>query len=79
MSTNRMHVQCRLVKGNAHRVSWIPSGFAVKGKVVKLKEGDGTWNDGWVVARAARASAKPSDFILARSQDHKKMRKMTDI
>ena len=79
MSSVRMHVQCHLVKGKAHRIVWIPGEFAVEGKVLKLKEKNGTWNDRWVVEQAARDSAKPSDFVLARSQNYKKMRKMTDI
>lgn len=42
--------QCYLVTGQ-HRaqVSWIPSPFAIVGKVLRLKNRRSEWEDGWVV------------------------------
>lgn len=44
---------CRLVKpvatGEKVVVSWIPDQFAELGRVVKLKDDNGQWEDGWVV------------------------------
>lgn len=44
--------QCRLQKGNTVQMSWIPEPYCVKGKVLKLREEDGTWSDGWLVVEA---------------------------
>lgn len=43
-----LYQQCLLYKGNTAMVSWIPTEFAKKGKVVKLKV-NGEWDDGWFV------------------------------
>ena len=40
--------QCLLVKGKRATVSWIPSKFADKGKILRIKKG-GVWEDGWMV------------------------------
>lgn len=56
MAKQVFYRQCRLVKrtatGELQQVSWIPDRYAVAGKVVKLREEDGTWDDGWVVRSA---------------------------
>jgi hypothetical protein len=48
--------QCRLVKrtatGELRLVSWIPEPFASAGRVVKLRDDAGDWDDGWVVREA---------------------------
>lgn len=36
------------------KTSWIPERFAVVGKVLKLKNSDGEWDDGWVVTLASK-------------------------
>ncbi len=43
------YIQCGLVKGCLYQVSFLPSRHAVKGNVVKLREENGVWNDGWKV------------------------------
>jgi hypothetical protein len=44
--------QCHLEKptseGTTHMTSWIPEKFAVKDKVIKLRE-RGIWENGWIV------------------------------
>jgi hypothetical protein len=42
--------QCILRKGNATTTSWLPEPFAVLGKVLRLRDDAGTWDNGWVVA-----------------------------
>jgi hypothetical protein len=56
MSKVIYYKQCRLTKkhenGYWQQVSWIPEQFAVKDKVLKLKDSDGVWENGWVVTGA---------------------------
>src|SRR5262245_21037023 len=53
MARNVFYRQCRLVKrtatGECEQVSWIPEPYASVGRVVKLRDDDGAWDDGWVV------------------------------
>lgn len=54
MSKKPLYKQCRLVKntdvGCVEQTSWIPEQFAIKGKVIKIRDVDsGAWEDGWVV------------------------------
>ena len=48
--------QCRLIKrtlvGQLIQLSWIPEPHATVGKMVRLREEDGSWNDGWLVSEA---------------------------
>lgn len=50
--------QCELVKkvgpSTLTQVSWIPEKFAIKGKVLKLKEGQ-NWDDHWIVCSVSDA------------------------
>ena len=45
--------QCGLCKpiknGSISQVSWIPSKYAVLNAVLKLKDGNNIWDDGWIV------------------------------
>jgi hypothetical protein len=79
MSKSETHTQCQLQKGTANQVSWIPTKFAVPGQVVKLKNEDGSWDDGWVVESIAMQQSMPSKWVQERSMDFKKMRSMTDV
>lgn len=41
---------CRLKKGDLEQRTWIPREFAVKDKVIKIRnEATDTWENGWVV------------------------------
>lgn len=50
--------QCRLAKkvknGEYKMISWIPEEFAVKGKVLKLFDGE-NWDNGWEVISAGKS------------------------
>ncbi len=56
MAKDVFYRQCRLVKrlpaGELVQVSWIPEPHAALGRVVKLRDEDGSWDDGWVVKEA---------------------------
>ena len=52
-----LYKQCRLSKKNQSgnetwQVSYIPAKFAVVGKILKLKDNNGEWDDGWKVISA---------------------------
>lgn len=79
MSAVQLHVQCHLIRGRAHRHAWIPAHGAIVGKVLSLKEDDGTWTEDWVVVETAKASALPSEVVLKRERDYSKIRQVTDI
>lgn len=73
--------QCRLRKktpdGYMETTSWIPEPFCKVGKVLKLKNDDGEWVDGWVVDMAS--DPKPAEWVEAHERDFKKNRKYSDI
>lgn len=50
--TIRYYRQCSLRKGNVQQISYIPEKFAIVGKILKLKQDDDTWEDGWEVRSA---------------------------
>ncbi len=58
MSKQVFYRQCKLVKdlkngATAHQTSYIPEPFCKVGRVLKLREEDGTWDNGWVVEEAS--------------------------
>lgn len=45
-----LYALCRLKKGDLEQRTWIPRKFAVKNKVIKIRnEATDTWENGWVV------------------------------
>ena len=56
MAKQVFYRQCRMVKrvatGELHLVSWLPEPHAAAGRAVKLREPDGSWDDGWTVVGA---------------------------
>lgn len=83
MAKEQNHVQAILEKKTPKGVtvqhSWIPEKHAIVGHFVKLKNEDGTWDDGWEVTGTAMQNPMPSKWVQERSMDYKKMRSMTDI
>ena len=45
----QLYSQCLLKKGNIEQTSWIPEKFAHVGKILKLKNEDDKWSNGWIV------------------------------
>lgn len=72
-----MYRQCHLIRGNEHQTSWIPSEIANVNQTVKLKEDDGTWDEGWQVT--AVFNELPYEVVRERGQDYKKTRKASDV
>lgn len=69
--------QCRLLKGDAVTTSWIPEKFAKKGKYLKLRKNN-EWVDGWLVVEVGD-TRQPEEFVLARSQDYRHQRDVSDV
>lgn len=59
-------------------VSWLPESYAEKDKVVKLKNQDGHWVDGWKVTSVSSYRRDANECIL-RSQDYRKQRRFSDV
>lgn len=71
------HTQCELQQGSTKQTSWIPTGKAVVGKVIRLKEEDGTWTEGWEVLSAG--AVMDSDLCAERQRDWTHQRSVSDI
>ena len=65
----RTYQQCRLERGNAYDVAWIPSTFAIKDKYVKIKK-KGEWDDGWKVVSVSDHKMDEKT-VLARRDDYR--------
>lgn len=72
-------IQCKLIKNNTVQQAWIDKRYAVKDKYVKIKQADGTWDDGWLVIEAFDNVQVDSKIVNERSQDYKKTRQASDI
>ena len=46
---NEQYIQCYLKKCNAEQIAWIPAQFAFVGRVLKIKQQDDIWEDGWKI------------------------------
>lgn len=82
--SSRTYRQCVLTKpldhkhysdtpGYSTRTAWIPSKFAVVGKVLRL--GD---DDGWTVAAAGK-DAMSEEFVMQRRDDYRYQRRVSDV
>jgi len=72
-----MYRQCKLQRGCVNCTCWVPSQFAVKGKVLKIKN-EGKWEDGWTVEEAYKGEISDETARAIGSQ-HRTHRKHTDI
>jgi hypothetical protein len=50
--------QCKLRKGNSFQTSWLPDCFAKLGKVLRLRDQDKKWDDGWVVIEVGQVQTE---------------------
>lgn len=76
------YVQCLLKKNLLNNVikmktSWIPEQFANVGKVLKLKNKNNQWNDGWIVEKIFGECDKKT--IEENERNYTIHRKATDI
>jgi hypothetical protein len=78
MSQQVMYRRCELTKrvsdGVLIQQSWIPSKFAMVGRVLELKNGAGEWENGWRVDWTSDVE-RPENVLVARSRDHVKHQK----
>jgi hypothetical protein len=74
--------QCRLTKpiagGVRVQVSWIPSRHAVVGKMIRIRDDEGAWDDGWLV-ESAWATEVSEEEVNRLSRLYTRNRKATDI
>jgi hypothetical protein len=70
------YTQCELIKGNVFQHAWIPSEFAVIGKVLKIKY-RGIWEDGWKVAHIF--GMRFIEYVEEHERDYLKQRVASDI
>jgi hypothetical protein len=77
----KYYVQCDLRKqietGLLCDVAWIPEKFAVIGKQVRIKQEDGTWDSGWMVAK--RYAKMEEDEVEAAERDYLIQRESSDV
>lgn len=68
--------QCRLERktssGTTHTTQWLPERFAVVGKYLKLKQSDGSFEDGWQVVFAGELT--DPDTVYSYQTQHRSIR-----
>ena len=69
--------QCQLQKETKQCTAWIDVKPSDQGRFVDLKTKDG-FNKNWKIVTVGNKDFS-KEWISARSQDHKNMKKMTDI
>ncbi len=77
MAKNETYTQCALLKNGKSEVTWIPTKFANKGKFVKLRQDDDSWDDGWLVEETY--TVQDAQYLIKHGQDYKNTRKASDI
>ena len=60
-------------------MAWIPDKFAVVGKILKLKNDDKEWEDGWVVMSVGKRSAMDEKMLIIHRDEYRYHRGVTDI
>jgi uncharacterized membrane protein YGL010W len=81
MNKTDYYCQCTLEKYaknyTATKVSFIPEQFAFAGNVLKLKNEDGEWVEGWIVQLVGHKV--DADFVESHERDYSRQRKSSDI
>ena len=76
---NELYRQCRLVKkirgGETVQTSYIPAEFAREGRIVKLREDDCGWDDGWVIRVVGGSLTE--DQLTALERAHRRFERET--
>jgi hypothetical protein len=58
-------------------VAWIPAKFAKVGKYVKIKQEDGSWDNGWEITSVG--SKRKAEYVESNERDYLKQRKASDV
>lgn len=78
----KFYRQCELARpselGRELMTSWIPEKIAKVGNVVRLKDEDGEWTEGWEVLVAYDVRMAYS-YLKKRDRDHVNQRKASDV
>jgi hypothetical protein len=71
-------VQCDLRRVNGQvDVSWIPERYAQRGKMLKLKNVEGVWENGWEVV--ALHTRRRFDELELKERDYLHQREASDV
>jgi len=76
---NDYHVQVLVTKNDEFFAAWVPEEVVTESNVLKFRNEDGTWDDGWEIVKVYKGTRFQSKYIIERSQDYKKTRKASDI
>lgn len=57
-----LYRQCKMTKGDLTQTSWLPEPFGRVGRLIRLRQRGGVWDDGWTVIEAGEAVEDPPDF-----------------
>ena len=77
MSKTKFYRQCVLQRDNSTQVSHIPEEYAIVGQVLKLRDDNDVWEDGWLVKSAG--DKQPAAMVEANAMLWKRTRKTSDI
>ena len=79
MRRNELYRQCRLVKkirgGETIQTSYLPAEFARVGRIVKVRDTDGAWDDGWVIRVVGGSLTE--DQLTALERAHRRFERET--
>ena len=79
MKRNELYRQCRLVKkireGEQIQTSYLPAEFAREGRIVKLRDDEGGWDDGWVIRVVGGSLTE--DQLAALERAHRRFERET--
>jgi hypothetical protein len=79
MSKEGFYIQCYLVKDKVRKISFIMEKLAKRNMVIRLKESDGTWTEGWVVKEVYPHSRMDADKLTEISAQYRNTRDASDI
>ena len=83
MSKELLFVQCELTRKHEDRnvfiTIWIPERYAIKDKILKLKNEDKEWVDGWKVLHVYNGIKKTEKEANIDAEAWKHQREVSDI
>jgi hypothetical protein len=78
MAKEDTYAQCELRRVDGKfDVVWIPEKFAQKGRSIRIKDDNGSWEDGWKVMEVY--TRKAFSEIELKERDHLRQREASDV
>jgi hypothetical protein len=82
MSKHEFYCQCEMKKKiDDHSckidVAWIPAKFAKINNWIRIKQDNGTWEDGWQVTYVG--GKQKAEIVEGRERDYLNQRKVSDV